>query len=173
MYVYEGNTGTPTSRLSRSDDVATGVPAFTELTSPSTASPGWATFNLCTAQCWYDMFVETPKGHPDIVYVGGAYLYGEQVANKRGVILSTDAGVSGTDMTFDGTDQVQPHGLHPDQHDIAVHPQNPFIFVETNDGGVMRSNGNFVDRSSWCDGRPLGAARWRGVSRCSRASQSV
>ena len=34
---------------------------------------GWATFNLCTAQCWYDMFVETPKGHPDIVYVGGSY----------------------------------------------------------------------------------------------------
>ena len=163
MYVYEGNTGNPTSRLSRSDDVAAGVPAFTELTSPSTASPGWATHNLCTAQCWYDMFVETPKGHPDIVYVGGSYLYGEQVANKRGVILSTDAGVSGTDMTFDGTDQVQPHGLHPDQHDIAVHPQNPFIFVETNDGGVMRSNGNFVNRSSWCDGRPLSAAS---MARC-------
>ena len=80
------------------------------------------------------------------------------IANKRGVILSTDAGVSGTDMTFDGTDPVQPHGLHPDQHDIAVHPQNPFIFVETNDGGVMRSNGKFVDRSSWCEGRPLSAA---------------
>ena len=163
MYVYEGNTGSPTSRLSRSDDVSTGVPAFIELTSPSTASPGWATHNLCTAQCWYDMFVETPKGHPDIVYVGGAYLYGEQVANKRGVILSTDAGVSGTDMTYDGTDQVQPHGLHPDQHDIAVHPRNPFIFVETNDGGVMRSNGNFVNRSSWCDGRPLSAAS---MARC-------
>ena len=163
MYVYEGNTGNPTARLFRSDDVATGPPVFTNLTSPSTASPGWATHNLCTAQCWYDMFVETPKGHPDIVYVGGSYLYGEQVANKRGVILSTDAGVSGTDMTFDGTDQVQPHGLHPDQHDIAVHPQNPFIFVETNDGGVMRSNGKFVDRSSWCDGRPLSA---NSMARC-------
>ena len=161
MYVYEGHTGAGTpsqySRLFRSDDVATGAPVFTDLTSPSPASPGFATFNLCTAQCWYDQFVETPKGHPDIVYVGGSYSYGEQIANKRAVILSTDAGVSGTDMTFDGTDQVQPHGLHPDQHDIAVHPNNPFRFVETNDGGVMRSNGNFVNRSSWCDDRPLGA----------------
>ena len=117
--------------------------------------PGWATLNLCTAQCWYDQFVETPKGHPDIVYVGGSYSYGETIANKRGVVLSTDAGVSATDMTFDGTDPVQPHGLHPDQHDIAVHPQNPFLFVETNDGGAMRSNGSFVDRSSWCDSRGL------------------
>jgi hypothetical protein len=161
MYVYEGHTnaGTPAqySRLFRSDDVATGAPVFTDLTSPSVASPGWATFNLCTAQCWYDMFVETPKGHPDIVYIGGSYSYGQTIANKRGVILSTDAGVSGTDMTFDGTDPVQPHGLHPDQHDIAIHPQNPFLFVETNDGGAMRSNGNFVNRSSWCDSRSLDA----------------
>ena len=157
MYIYEGHTnaGGQYSRLFRSDDVATGVPVFTDLTAPTTASPGWATRNLCTAQCWYDMFVETPKGHPDIVYIGGSYSYGETIANKRGVVLSTDGGVSATDMTYDGTDPVQPHGLHPDQHDIAVHPQNPYLFVETNDGGAMRSNGSFVDRSSWCDTRGL------------------
>ena len=157
MYVYEGhnNTGGQYSRLFRSDNVATGAPVFTDLTAPTTASPGWATRNLCTAQCWYDMFVETPKGHPDIVYIGGSYSYGETIANKRGVVLSTDGGDSATDMTFDGTDPVQPHGLHPDQHDIAVHPQNPYLFAETNDGGVMVSNGNFVNRSSWCDSRGL------------------
>ena len=64
--------------------------------------------------------------------------------------MSTDAGVSGTDMTFDGTDALHPNGLHPDQHDIATHPNNPFLFIEVNDGGVMRSSGSFVDRSSWC-----------------------
>jgi hypothetical protein len=73
------------------------------------------------------------------------------VANKRAVILSTDAGVSGTDMTFDGTDIDHPNGLHPDQHDIVTDPNNPFRFFEANDGGVMRSSGSFVDRSSWCD----------------------
>ncbi len=151
MYVYEGNIGNPYSRLFRSDDVSTGAPVFADLTSPSTASPGYATFNLCGGQCWYDMFVYTPKGHPDMVYAGGSYSYGENIANKRGVILSTDAGVSGTDMTFDGTDSLHPNGLHPDQHAIVTNPNNPLQFFETNDGGVMRSSGDLVDRSSWCD----------------------
>jgi len=151
MYVYEGNIGNPYSRLFRSDDVSSGVPVFTDLTSNSPASPGFATFNLCTGQCWYDVFVHTPKGHPDIVYSGGSYSYGETIANKRAVILSRDAGVSGTDMTFDGTDALHPNGLHPDQHDIVTNPNNPLQFFETNDGGVMRSSGELVDRSAWCD----------------------
>ncbi len=90
------------------------------------------------------------------------------------VILSTDAGVSGTDMTFDGTDPVHPNGLHPDQHDIVTNPNNPYQFFETNDGGVMRSSGKFVDRSSWCDdpSRGLTAGRARpDASRCSRGSR--
>jgi len=150
MYVYEGNAGQNFSRLFRSDDVATGAPVFTDLTNPSPASPGFAWFGNCDPQCWYDSFVYTPKGYPDIVYVGGDYAYGETIANKRGVVLSTDAGATGTDMTFDGTDALHPNGLHPDQHDIVTNPNNPFQFFETNDGGVMRSSGSFVDRSAWC-----------------------
>jgi hypothetical protein len=150
MYVYEGNAGQNASRLFRSDSVRTGVPVFTDMSSPSEANPGWAWYGICDPQCWYDSFVYTPKGHPDIVYAGGDYAYGENTANHRGVVLSTDAGVSGTDMTFDGTDQYHPNGLHPDQHDIVTNPNNPFQFFETNDGGVMRSSGDFVDRSSWC-----------------------
>jgi hypothetical protein len=150
MYVHEGNNGTNYSRLSRSDDVATGSPSFTDLTSTSVANPGFAWYNLCDGQCWYDLFVHTPPGHPDMVYAGGSYSYGETIANKRAVVLSTDAGVSGTDMTFDGTDILHPNGLHPDQHDIVTNPNNPFQFFETSDGGVVRSSGDFVDRSSWC-----------------------
>jgi hypothetical protein len=55
MYVYEGSIGppnTPYARLFRSDSVATGVPAFTDLTSNDPALPGYATYNLCTGQCW-------------------------------------------------------------------------------------------------------------------------
>ncbi|PZF95073.1 WD40/YVTN/BNR-like repeat-containing protein [Micromonospora endophytica] len=151
MYVYEGNTGTPYSRLFRSDDVAAGSPTFTDLTSSNPADPGFATYNQCTGQCWYDVFVHTPPGHPDIVYTGGSYSYGENIANKRAVVLSTDAGVSGTDMTFDGTDELHPNGLHPDQHAIVTNPRNPYQFFEANDGGVMRSSGVLVDRSAWCD----------------------
>jgi hypothetical protein len=151
MYVYEGNIGTPYSRLLRSDDVAAGAPVFQDLTSANVADPGYATFNQCGTQCWYDMFVHTPDGHPDVVYTGGSYVYGETIANKRAVVLSTDAGVTGTDMTYDGTDELHPNGLHPDQHDIVTNPRNPFQFFEANDGGVMRSSGSFVDRSAWCD----------------------
>jgi hypothetical protein len=153
MYVYEGHTGAggQYSRLFRSDDVSTGAPVFTDMSSPTPASPGWAWRAVCDAQCWYDSFVYTPKGYPDIVYAGGAYRYGETIANKRALVMSTDAGVSGTDMTFDGTDPLHPNGLHPDQHDFVTNPNDPFEFFVGNDGGVMRSSGELVDRSAWCD----------------------
>jgi hypothetical protein len=157
MYVYEGAQGSPRSRLERSDDVATGTPTFQNLTSTSTANPGWAWDNLCTGQCWYDQFVYTPKGYPDIVYVGGSYSYGQSTANKRGVVFSDDAGATGFDMTFDGTDPIHPNGLHPDQHAIVTNPNNPYQFFETSDGGIMRSSGELVDRSYWCDDRNLSA----------------
>lgn len=157
MYVYEGAAGGGGiwARLFRSDSVAAGVPAFTMLTSNDPASPGYGTYNLCTGQCWYDSFVHTPAGHPDMVYAGGSYAYGEQLSNKRGVVLSTDAGVTATDMTMDATDPVHPNGLHPDQHALVTNPANPLQFFEANDGGVMRSSGELTSVSSWCDGRGL------------------
>jgi hypothetical protein len=153
MYVYEGHTGASGqySRLFRSDDVAAGAPVFADLTSNNPANPGFGTYNLCTGQCWYDSFVYTPAGHPDVVYAGGSYAYGERFSNKRGMVLSTDAGVTSTDMTMDATDIYHPNGLHPDQHAVVTHPDNPFQFFEVNDGGVMRSSGEFADVSSWCD----------------------
>jgi hypothetical protein len=165
MYVGEGHTGASGqfSRVFRSDDVATGIPVYTDLTSSSVADARWGTFNFCTGQCWYDNFVYTPKGYPDVVYVGGSYQYGELTANHRGVVLSTDAGATWTDMTADATDPVHPNALHPDQHVIVTHPQNPYQFFEGNDGGVMRSSGAFADRSSWCDARGLSSTR---TARC-------
>ena len=173
MYVHEGNIGAPYSRLFRSDDVATGVPVFADLTSDSTASPGFATFNLCGGQCWYDLFVYSPKGYPDMVYAGGAYAYGENIANKRAVILSQDAGVSGTDMTFDGTDIYHPNGLHPDQHAIVTNPNNPLQFFETNDGGIMRSSGTLVNRSVWCDDPNRGPLAGADKDRCQQMLSAI
>jgi hypothetical protein len=170
MYVHEGNAGQNASRLFRSDSVATGVPVFTDMSSSSTADPGWAFRGLCDPQCWYDIFITTPKGFPDIVYVGGDYAYGESIANKRGVILSTDAGVSGTDMTMDATDPIHPNALHPDQHDLVTVPGKPFEFIEANDGGVMRSNGGFRDVSSWCDSRGLNPTN---LARCKQMLSRV
>ncbi|MBA2559859.1 MAG: exo-alpha-sialidase, partial [Propionibacteriales bacterium] len=157
MYAYEGNVGVDHARLFRSDDVASGAPVFNDLTSPDPADPGYATFDQCGGQCWYDIFVHTPAGHPNMVYTGGSYGYGETggISNGRAVVFSADAGVSGTDMTMDGTDAVHPNGLHPDQHAIVTAPNRPRRFFVANDGGVMRSTGAFADRSSWCGARGL------------------
>ena len=53
-------------------------------------------------------------------------------------------------MTYDATDDLQPHGIHPDQHSILTHPDDWKRFLETGDGGIVRSNGNFVDDSAQC-----------------------
>jgi hypothetical protein len=150
MYVYEGSTGSPRARLSRTDDARAAAPVFLTLSSSNVALPGYGTDNLCTGQCWYDNFVYSPAGYADMVYVGGSYSYGQQFTNKRGVVLSQDAGVSATDMTMDATDPLHPNGMHPDQHALVTNPRNPLQFFETNDGGLMRSSGQLADASWQC-----------------------
>ncbi|MEO6409098.1 MAG: hypothetical protein ABIO45_10160 [Burkholderiaceae bacterium] len=172
MYVGEGNVGSPYARLYRSDNARTGVPVFSDMTSNDPANPGYGSFNYCSGQCWYDNFVVSPAGHPDIVYLGGSYAYGETggISNGRAVVLSTNGGVSFTDMTMDGTDPVHPNGLHPDQHHLVVQPGNPLRFFEASDGGIMRSSGQFSDVSGWCDSRGLAATA---LARCKQLLSRV
>jgi len=162
MYVGDGNTGTPTAHVFRSDDVATGVPVFTDLTAAE--SPAGQTDNYCSGQCWYDNFVVTPAGSPDIVYVGGSFDYGTYgfATNGRGVLRSTDAGASFTDMTWDSTtaptppgsccqpNPIAPNGMHPDQHAFLVSQSNPGLFFDGSDGGLVRSDGAFANISAQC-----------------------
>lgn len=172
MYVAEGASGTPFSRLSRSDDVTTAAPTFAPLTSSNPADTGYGSFNYCEGQCWYDNYVTTPAGHPDMVYLMGSYAYNEAggISNARGVVLSTDAGVSFTDMTMDATDPVQPNGIHPDQHFLVVNPNNPFQFWESSDGGIIRSSGAVTDISANCSTRPLGPVS---LARCQQLLSRV
>lgn len=172
LYVAEGNVGAPYARLFRTDDARAAVPAFSDLTSSNPADPGYGSYNYCSGQCWYDNFVVSPAGFPDIVYLGGSYAYGEtgNISNGRAVGLSTDGGVSFTDMTMDGTDMINPNGLHPDQHALVVQPGNPWRFFEASDGGVMRSDGYFTDASPWCDRRALSGAS---LTRCKQLLSRV
>src|SRR5437899_457510 len=162
MYVGDGNTGSPKARVFRSDDVATGTPVFTDLTAMQ--SPAHQTDNYCSGQCWYDNFVVSPAGFPDMVYIGGSFDYPTYgfATNGRGVLRSTDAGASFTDMTWDATTKptppgsccqpnpIAPNGMHPDQHGFVVSPSNPGLFFEGSDGGLVRSSASFADSSAQC-----------------------
>jgi hypothetical protein len=142
-----------------------------KLTSASVADPGYATFDFCTGQCWYDIGVYSPVGRPDTVYVIGSYTYNEayRLSNARAVLRSTTAGepdplnnnVTFTDLTFDAQtpDPTSPDylsaatAIHPDQHALVFAPGNPDIWFEGSDGGVIRSSGQYASISATCPAR--------------------
>ena len=164
MYLQIGASGAIDSTFHVGENVAAAA-TFTQKSSPDPAVPGWGSQGLCgnpaagIGQCWYDQLVYSPPGHPNLVYVGGVYVYGEQTANHRGVVLSEDGGNSWYDMTEDPTDPVHPNQLHPDQHFLVTNPSNPYQFFEASDGGIVRSSGQLVDASAQCATRNLNAVQ--------------
>ena len=135
MYVNDGGGSGPPdqpgSAVWRSDNmdqlasalVVAGAngPAWKPLTSSNVADPGYATYDLCTGQCWYDIGIYTPNGRPDTVYAIGSFVYGEagRLSNARGVVRSTTAGDPDpannnrtfTDMTFDASSSTTPNSI--------------------------------------------------------------
>jgi hypothetical protein len=136
--------------------------AWTKLSSKNNGTPGYTSYNYCqNGQCGYDDFVEVDPTNPDVVWLGGSMAYDElptpgQVtrSNGRAVVRSTDGGVTFTDMTNDARSPAE--GMHPDQHAIVFAPRNPRIAFVGSDGGVVRTNGTYVDKSSDCASRNLG-----------------
>jgi hypothetical protein len=153
MYVGEGQGGGAGhhSNFWRSDNADTAA-TFTQMAAAQTD-------DYCTAQCWYDNYVYTPDGAPNVVYLGGSFVYAELHgrSNGRAVLLSTDGGATFSDLTQDA-DPDHAEGMHPDQHAIVTVPGQPMYFIVGSDGGVMRSDGQFSDISYKCDSRGLNAA---------------
>jgi hypothetical protein len=161
------------SRFWVADGVESGLPVFTLKTSPNPADAGFATWNFCTGQCWYDQGVYSPAGQPDMVYVFGSYGYNEDggLSNARAVLLSQDGGNTFTDLTDAATGTQASHdGLHPDQHALVTNPNNPLQFFEGSDGGLMVSDGTLADISGRCDGRGLDAVS---LARCQQLLSAV
>jgi len=182
LYVGDGGTetggntpdnGEPASNTGvyRTDSVDTKTAAqltngttnagYTSLTTYDRTQPGYATYDYCTTQCWYDNWVYSPAGHPDIVYIGGSYDYNffGGRSNGKAVLLSQDAGNHFTDQTMSANYVTN---IHPDQHALVSLPSNPLQFWEGSDGGLVRSSGSVVDGSASgtndCSQRGLGAA---------------
>jgi hypothetical protein len=162
MYVGVGGGGL-FARFRRNDAVRNAAAAavatsWVDLTSNNvTTSPaGYSSFGYCDGQCSYDNYVFVPPGAgPDTVYLVGDYEYNENNyftgrSNGRGILLSTNAGVHFTDMTEDASDDVYPVQAHPDHHALVTNPQNWQQFFDLGDGGIIRSNGNFVNDAGDC-----------------------
>jgi hypothetical protein len=132
-------------------------PGFTGFTTFDRTKPGYLTYDYCWGQCSYDNLVISPAGHPEMVYILGAYNYDFPGRNNgRAVLLSTDSGAHWYDQTADlPTADGTQNGIHPDQHALVVNPSNPLQFFEGSDGGVIRSSGSLVDGSGDCGNRGL------------------
>lgn len=161
MYVGVGGGGV-FARFRRNDavrapDAGAVAAAWVTLTSNNVANAaGYSSFGYCDGQCSYDNFVYVPPGaDADTVYLLGDYEYNENNyvsgrSNGRGILLSTNAGVHFTDMTEDASDDFYPVQAHPDHHAIVTNPGNWRQFFDIGDGGIIRSNGAFVDDSGDC-----------------------
>jgi hypothetical protein len=163
----------------RDTPAATVQSSWVDLTSNVQDTTGYSSFGYCDGQCSYDNYVYAPATHApnsgadhDVVYLLGDNEYNENNwgpasprccpenpafgrSNGRGVLLTTNGGAAPgtqyfTDMTEDDSDDIYPAALHPDHHALVVNPRNWRQFIEVGDGGVIRSNGNFVDDSADC-----------------------
>lgn len=158
----------------RTPPAATVAASWVDTTSTVVDSPGYSSNGYCDGQCSYDNYVFIPAAHfpnsgatVDTVYLSGSNVYSENNwgplsvhccpdnpatgrSNGRAVILSTDGGLTFTDMTDDVSDKVYPVELHPDHHALTINPTNWKQFFDFGDGGVARSNGKFADESADC-----------------------
>lgn len=154
VYVYNGTLATNTQGMYRLDNSevpasslslgASNTSAWTSLTTSNTSQPGSTSQAICSSQCFYDLVVAVPDGQPDTVIIGGvaAPTFGEPT------LRSVNAGVS---FSAHGRDAQNPRvSSHVDVRSVVFHPQDPDIAFVGSDGGVVRTDGLFVDISSRC-----------------------
>lgn len=154
IYAYNGTQATAPQGLYRLDNAevpasalvsgASNTSAWVGLSSSNTSQPGSTSRSICSSQCFYDLVVAVPEGQPDTVVLGGVQLptFGEAT------IRSTNAGVS---FSAHGRDAQNPRvSSHVDVRSVVFHPEDPDIAFVGSDGGVMRTDGLFVDISSRC-----------------------
>lgn len=166
LRIYLGDIGSAPADFYRTDNANVSAPAlrtggtnggWIKLSNPKPGTAGFSSYNFCEGQCTYDMFVASPPGRPDTVWLLGSMQYGElnKSSNGRAVIRSTNAGNSFTDMTNDAVQDPAPNGMHPDQHALAFLPGQGDAALIGSDGGVVRTSGSYTNASAECTGRGL------------------
>ena len=158
VYAYNGTLATSTQALYRLDNadvpasrLVTGAGAslantssWIRLSSNDAAHEGSTSRAICSSQCFYDLVVAVPERRPDTVLLGGVATptFGEAT------IRSTDGGVSFSGFSHDA--QTPRNSAHVDVRAIVFHPRDPDIAFVGSDGGVVRSDGTFVNISDRC-----------------------
>ncbi|HYI09569.1 MAG TPA: hypothetical protein VEK57_10945 [Thermoanaerobaculia bacterium] len=147
----------------RSAPAATVAATWLLMTNTIPDTPGYSSFGYCDGQCSYDNYVYVPPASSgadhNTVYLSGVNQYNENNtgsgrSNGRAVLVSTDGGATFTDMTEDDASTTHPGALHPDHHALVVNPANWRQFFDFGDGGVVRSNGVFVNDAADCTAPP-------------------
>ncbi len=154
LYVYNGTRSTSTQGLYRLDNadvpaasLASGgvnTASWLSLTSTNSSQPGFTSRAICSSQCFYDLVVAVPEGQPDTVVIGGVQhpTFGEPT------MRSTSAGASFSGLGRDG--QNPRVNSHVDVRVVVFHPEDSGIVFVGSDGGVVRTDGLFVDIGSRC-----------------------
>jgi len=170
LYVGDSSDDIGVATVWRTDDAASiaGSPTvgfnnagWTELSSSTNGTNGFLAYGYCqNGQCGYDDFVTSPasqlgvSGHVNELWLGGSMNYDELPAyaglpprsNGRGVIRSTNAGATASDVTWAdmtatlgaGPAYGFTKGIHPDQHSVVFDSADPGIAFVGSDGGVVR-----------------------------------
>jgi hypothetical protein len=158
MYVYNGTQSPSAQGLYRLDNAdvpaaqlvtgsganAANAGAWIALTSPDASEPGSTSRALCSSQCFYDLVVAVPDGHPDTVVIGGVATptFGEST------LRSTNAGQSF--LAFSSDAQTPRNSSHVDVRAVVFHPKNPNVAFVGSDGGVVRNDGTFTSVGGRC-----------------------
>lgn len=163
LYVHDGRNEVfnddgemiDASRVVRTDHARAASPVFQMLSSNVDGTPGFSSFDVCGAQCSYDMPIAVSPKNPDVVMIGGQTQYGElppyggaDRSNGRNIMLSRNAGAHFTDMSGEAKDPFEAN--HPDVQILAFNPDNPNVLFIGSDGGIVRTSGRYVNDSSDC-----------------------
>ena len=99
------------------------------------------------------VMISLTAGDPDPTTAASALVPGNPPGSTNPPNTPPFADTTGgnfTDLTWDDTPASQPDQTHPDQHAIITPDDNPFLFFEGSDGGMIRSDGTFDNASADC-----------------------
>ncbi|MDX6511541.1 MAG: hypothetical protein QOE36_1045 [Gaiellaceae bacterium] len=96
------------------------------------------------------VMISLTAGDPDPTTAATAPVPNPAPPFTGGPFTTDVSGGNFTDLTWDDTPGAQPDQIHPDEHALITASDNPYLFFEGSDGGMIRSDGQFDNASADC-----------------------